>query len=288
MEFDLKNITEILKFYQAIGLDVFFDSAPNNFYSENGDEKKSAIIAVEKSESIVHGAVKNSVARVESNDVSVANSAVVEDDKIYATSAAVAQSKDIANTSGDLKTLRKKTEESSFCQLKKYAMSTVFGEGLEANPDVMIIGEAPGADEDKQGRPFVGASGKLLDKIFETIGISREKNAYITNIVKWRPPGNRTPTREECLVCMPILRRQIELIKPKIIVLAGGVAAGAVLNTTQGITSIRGRIFKYEINDKNAVKVVPIFHPSYLLRTPFSKKLAYQDVLTIENLLRQQ
>ena len=165
-------------------------------------------------------------------------------------------------------------------------MNTVFGYGITNNPDIMIIGEAPGADEDKQGLPFVGVSGQLLDKIFATIGIDRNKNSYITNILKWRPPGNRTPTHEECFICMPILIRQIELINPKLIVLAGSVAAHAVLDNADGITKIRGYVFDYKCGDK-IIKTIPMFHPSYLLRNPVSKKFAYIDVLKIRETLNQ-
>lgn len=201
---------------------------------------------------------------------------------IQATIEAEKQAQQIADESKTLEELKEKTEASTFCTLKKYAKNFVFGEGIENSPLAMIIGEAPGADEDIQGKPFVGVSGQLLTKALETIGLSRETNFYITNIIKWRPPGNRTPTREEIKICIPIIRKQIELIKPKMIILIGAVAATGLLNTTEGITKIRGQIFEY-----NGLKVIPTFHPSYLLRNPIAKKQTYIDMLKIKKIINE-
>lgn len=201
---------------------------------------------------------------------------------IQATIEAEKQAQQIADESKTLEELKEKTKASTFCTLKKYAKNFVFGEGIENSPLAMIIGEAPGADEDIQGKPFVGVSGQLLTKALETIGLSRETNFYITNIIKWRPPGNRTPTREEIKICIPIIRKQIELIKPKMIILIGAVAATGLLNTTEGITKIRGQIFEY-----NGLKVISTFHPSYLLRNPIAKKQTYIDMLKIKKIINE-
>lgn len=162
------------------------------------------------------------------------------------------------------------------CGLKKYAKHTIVGEGIIDFPTVMCIGEAPGADEDRLGRPFVGAPGQLLDKMLASIGLSRDKNVYITNVIPWRPPGNRTPTTEEVLLCKPFLVRQIELIKPKFILLLGGSPAHALTDRTDGITRLRGSWLT--VCD---IPALPTFHPSYLLRTPIKKKEAWADLLSL-------
>ena len=126
------------------------------------------------------------------------------------------------------------------CALKRTAKNTVFADGVVGSP-VMVVGEAPGADEDRLGKPFVGVSGQLMDRMFEAIGMSRERDLYITNILFWRPPGNRTPTLAEQAICLAFTRRHIELARPKVLVLAGGTAAKAVLDTTEGIMRMRGK-----------------------------------------------
>ena len=126
------------------------------------------------------------------------------------------------------------------CALKRTAKNTVFADGVAGSP-VMVVGEAPGADEDRLGKPFVGVSGQLMDRMFDAIGMSRERDLYITNILFWRPPGNRTPTLAEQAICMAFTRRHIELARPKVLVLAGGTAAKSVLDTTEGIMRLRGK-----------------------------------------------
>ena len=173
------------------------------------------------------------------------------------------------------------------CSLKKTAKSTIFGEGVD-RPDVLLIGEAPGADEDRLGRPFVGKSGILLDKIMASVGISRQTNAYITNIIPWRPPGNRNPSDIEISLCLPFLKRHIELLQPKIIVLLGGVALSAVVGKGETITRSRGLWQSYETPQTGApIPLMPIFHPAFLLRNPAQKKWVWHDVLSIAQKLKE-
>ena len=160
--------------------------------------------------------------------------------------------------------------------MKDCAINMVFGTGNE-NADILLLGEAPGAEEDKQGLPFVGQSGQLLDKVLESVGLDRTK-VYITNILPWRPPGNRTPTNDEILLFRPYVLKHIELINPKIVVCLGGTAAKALLQTTEGIMKLRGRWLT--VNGINA-KVFATFHPAYLLRSPGQKREAWRDFLTI-------
>lgn len=172
------------------------------------------------------------------------------------------------------------------CALKRTAKNTVFADGTPGAP-VMIVGEAPGADEDRLGKPFVGVSGQLMDRMMGAIGLTRDGGFYITNILFWRPPGNRTPTTTEQGMCLAFTRRHIELAKPKVLVLAGGVAVKAVLDTTEGITRLRGKWTGYTLDDGTVIPTMPTFHPAYLLRTPASKRQSWQDLLAIDKKLKE-
>ena len=166
------------------------------------------------------------------------------------------------------------------CPLKRTATNTVFTDGNPAAP-VMIIGEAPGADEDRIGRPFVGRAGQLLDRMLAAIGLDRG-GVLITNVIYWRPPGNRTPTAAEIASCLPFVFRLIALVHPKVLVLSGGTAAGALLAQSQGITRLRGRWFDLAVPGLDRpVPTLPMFHPSFLLRTPERKREAWRDLLSL-------
>jgi len=169
------------------------------------------------------------------------------------------------------------------CALKYTATNLVFGDG---NPQarVMLIGEAPGADEDRQGLPFVGQSGQLLDKMLATIGLTRE-NFYITNIIPWRPPGNRQPTPAEAEACMPFVQRHIDLISPDFLILVGGTAAKTLLGARDGIMRLRGNWKDYTSEAGKTMKVMAIFHPAYLLRSPGQKREVWQDLIKIKHSL---
>ncbi len=170
------------------------------------------------------------------------------------------------------------------CALKSTATQLVFADG---NPEakVMFIGEAPGADEDRIGRPFVGQAGRLLDKMLGSIGLDRDK-AYITNLLVWRPPGNRTPTPQEVALLLPFLERHIELVDPELVVLLGGTAAQAVLAKSEGITKLRGKWFDYATPGLvRPVHALATFHPAYLLRQPAQKREAWRDLLMLRRKL---
>jgi uracil-DNA glycosylase len=160
--------------------------------------------------------------------------------------------------------------------LKKTASGLVFADGVPTS-NIMFIGEAPGQEEDKQGKPFVGASGQLLDKMLAAIGLSRAHNCYITNIIPYRPPQNRTPSDSEIALFLPFVREHIRLIAPDLVVALGGVAAKALLGTEQGISRLRGTW-----HEVDSIPLYCTFHPSYLLRSPSQKKLAWQDMLSIK------
>jgi uracil-DNA glycosylase len=166
------------------------------------------------------------------------------------------------------------------CALKQTATNTVIADGNPAAP-VMIIGEAPGADEDRIGRPFVGRAGQLLDRMLAAIGLDRE-GVLITNVIYWRPPGNRTPTTDEIAACVPFVLRHVALVRPKVLVLAGGTAARALLPPGPGITRLRGRWFDLAVPGLDQpVPTLPMFHPSFLLRAPERKREAWRDLLAL-------
>lgn len=187
-----------------------------------------------------------------------------------------------ATTLDDLKDALLKFEG---CALKHTALNTVFGAG---NPKarVMLIGEAPGADEDRQGFPFVGQSGQLLDKALAAIGLTRKDNFYITNIIPWRPPGNRQPTPQETAACLPFVKRHIELVDPDFLILVGGTSAKALLGGSQGIIRLRGAWRDYTLDSGKSLKVIAIFHPAYLLRSPGQKREFWADLIKIKHSLQ--
>lgn len=191
---------------------------------------------------------------------------------------AVSTARRIASGCATVEELRAALTEFDQCPLKATATNLVFADG---NPDsgLMLIGEAPGADEDRQGLPFVGVSGKLLDRMLGAIGRDRT-SAYISNILFWRPPGNRKPTTLETEMCLPFVERHIELVQPKALVLLGGSAATTILETATGITRLRGKWQTYTKNGLN-LPVLPTYHPAYLLRQPALKRDAWRDFLSL-------
>ncbi len=181
-----------------------------------------------------------------------------------------------------LKELRAALDAFEGCALKATAKQLVFADG---NPKakVMFVGEAPGRDEDIEGLPFVGRSGKLLDRMLAAIGLDRT-GVYIANIIPWRPPGNRTPTPQESQICLPFIQRQIELVNPDILVCLGGPSAQTLLGIRDGITKTRGRWFTYDTGTRE-IRAMPTFHPAFLLRSPLQKRLAWRDFLAIKKAL---
>ncbi len=190
----------------------------------------------------------------------------------------------LAAAAQNLDELRQALEDFEGCALKATATNLVFADG---NPDahIMLVGEAPGADEDRQGVPFVGVSGQLLDRMLAAIGLDRG-SAYITNMLFWRPPGNRNPTAAEIASCLPFVERHIELVDPEILVLVGGTAAKTMLGQSQGIMKLRGRWFNFETGRMTRpIPALAIFHPAYLLRSPAQKRSAWRDMLMIKQKL---
>lgn len=209
--------------------------------------------------------------------------------------AARAEAEKLAKSATTLDELRAALQGFDGLAVKKTATQMVFADGNPAAP-VMLIGEAPGADEDRMGKPFVGASGQLLDKIFACIGLSRAaedaKDAvYISNILNWRPPGNRTPSPAEVDIALPFIERHIALVQPKILIFCGAVAAKGLLGRTEGISKLRGSFHDYTPLTADmgggTIPVICTYHPSYLLRTPSQKKAVWADMLMLQEKLRE-
>jgi len=198
---------------------------------------------------------------------------------------AVADARERARAAASLGELREMLEAFDGCNLKVTAKTTVFGDGPET-ADLMLIGEAPGRDEDLAGVPFVGRSGQLLNRMLSAIGLERE-NVRVTNAVPWRPPGNRPPTPVETRICLPFIERQIELVAPKLLVCLGSPSAKAILGSQEGILRIRGKwtTYSFGLEESATIPAMAILHPAYLLRQPAQKRLAWRDLLALKTRL---
>jgi len=196
--------------------------------------------------------------------------------------AAAMAAREAAGRAASLDELRAILDGFNGCALKGTAKQLVFADG---NPQarVMFVGEAPGREEDIEGLPFVGRSGQLLDRMMAAIGLDRA-GAYIANVIPWRPPGNRTPTPQETAICLPFIRRQIELCDPDVLVCLGNPSAQALLGVKEGIMKTRGRWFAYRTGTRE-IRAIATFHPAYLLRQPLQKRLAWRDFLAIKQAL---
>lgn len=256
-----------LKLYQNAGMKYFYHDRPQNRMEENKD----------LNEFTENQLTKNNNSGISNNKVHKNSSPLVQNqvNDLYK------KSRLAADKVNNLEELKSAVKNSNLLAIQKTAINTVFADG---NPDseIMLIGEAPGANEDKQGIPFCGQSGKLLDNILLAVNLDREK-AYISNTVFWRPPGNRRPTPEEINICKPFVEKHVALINPKLIILVGSTAVESLLNLKAPVTSLRKRYFEYNncYLDK-PIKTSVIFHPSYLLRQPQQKKVMWFDILKIK------
>ncbi|WP_291866106.1 uracil-DNA glycosylase [Bradyrhizobium sp.] len=198
--------------------------------------------------------------------------------------AAILSAREAARTAPSLEALRALLESFDGCALKSTATRLVFADG---NPGarIMFVGEAPGREEDIEGLPFVGRSGKLLDRMIAAIGLDRT-TAYIANVIPWRPPGNRTPTPQETQICLPFIQRQIELVDPDVLVTLGNPSTQTLLSTREGIMKTRGRWFDYDTGTRT-IRAIATFHPAYLLRSPSYKRMAWLDLRAIAKALEQ-
>src|SRR3984893_12388150 len=255
----VEGLAAMLRWYAEMGVDIAVDDVPHDRYAES---RGSVCLRAEmRSLSAAPPETIETSHRVESATALPAE--------------AIEAARDSAAAAPDLADLREKLSRFEGCGLKATATRLVFGDG-NPNAEIMFIGEAPGADEDREGVPFVGRAGQLLDKMLAAIGLGRGK-VYIANVVPWRPPGNPPPTPLETAACLPFTRRQIELVNPKILVCLGAASAQTLLGGKEGIMRMRGRWFTYAVGGKE-IQAIAMLHPAYLLRQPAQKKLAWQDL----------
>src|ERR1700692_3195616 len=198
---------------------------------------------------------------------------------------AILSAREAARTAPTLEALRALLENFDGCALKSTATRLVFSDGNQ-QARIMFVGEAPGREEDLEGLPFVGRSGKLLDRMMAAIGLDRT-SAYIANVIPWRPPGNRTPTPQETQICLPFIQRQIELVHRDVLVTLCNPSPQSLLSTREGMMKTRGRWFDYDTGTR-VIRALATFHPAYLLRSPSYKRLSWQDLRSIAKALEQK
>ncbi len=265
---DAKHAAETLRWWIRAGVNDALDDAPHDRFAESAaaDER-----------------VAPAVAREPSPTASGTGSAARESLGGKPPEAAEIAARTLAEGATDLETLRAVMADFDGCPLKRTATQLVFADGVPG-ARVMLVGEAPGGDEDRIGRPFVGRAGQLLDRMLGAIGLDR-RSVYIANVVPWRPPGNRTPTPQETQACLPFIRRQIDLADPEVLVCLGGSAVQTLLGVQGGITRVRGSWFDYQRESGRPIRALAMFHPAYLLRQPAQKRLAWADMRALANAL---
>ena len=270
---------ELLAFYQEAGVDALVGEAPIDRFANDG---ASAAPSAEVAGTEPRGESRPSAAprMVSARDLDLKGRPSAASPP--SPDAAVMAARQAAKSAASLEELRAILDRFEGCALRTTATRLVFADG---NPQarVMFVGEAPGRDEDLEGLPFVGRSGKLLDRMMAAIGLDRSR-VYIANIVPWRPPGNRTPTPQESAICLPFTLRQIELADPDVLVCMGGPSAQTLLNVKDGILKARGRWFAYQTGTRD-IRAIATLHPAYLLRQPLQKRLAWRDFLAIKKAL---
>ena len=256
-----EGLTGLLRWYAEMGVDIAVDDAPHDRFAES----RASICRAEM----------GSLPAAPPETIEISRRVMREPGTALPPETIAASAWEQAAAAQSLDDLRERLSRFEGCGLKATATRLVFGDG-NPSADVMFVGEAPGADEDREGVPFVGRAGQLLDKMLASIGLDRGK-VYIANVVPWRPPGNRTPTPLETSACLPFTRRQIELVDPKILVCLGGASAQTLLGGKEGVMRMRGRWFAY-LAGNTEIRALAMLHPAFLLRQPAQKKLAWQDL----------
>ncbi|MCY6381490.1 uracil-DNA glycosylase [Hoeflea prorocentri] len=268
------ELATLLHFYGEAGVDcTLADEAINRFTEITKPRPSAPVEASPQPEKQAAGQSRQSPAAPARQPVE----ATVPDEAV------ITDARETARKAETIEALKDALASFNGCNLRFGARSTVFADGNPQAP-VMFIGEAPGRDEDRQGLPFVGRAGQLLDRMLKAIDLDRT-GCYITNMIPWRPPGNRTPTPLEIELCRPFIERHVELVAPKVVVLMGNVSTKALLGTTRGILSMRGTWSQYHPNSDTGIPALPTLHPAYLLRNPAQKRLSWQDFLSVRDRL---
>jgi len=257
----------LLEWYRAMGVDETLAETPQDWFARE--------LQADVSPAPLSG---TSAPEIKRKPLERAKAPSPQPPPKFETSAGIMNARELAKSAATLDELRALLETFEGCGLKKTASRLCLSRGSQT-ARLMLIGEAPGRDEDIQGEPFVGRAGQLLDRMLAAINLT-EADVYITNLVFWRPPGNRTPTPEEVQVCQPFVERQIELLSPKILVFLGNAAAKQLTGATEGVMKLRGKWLNY-----SGIRAMAIYHPAYLLRTPIAKRLAWRDLLAIRDAL---
>ncbi len=288
----MQDLRKTLEFYQDLGINEILNEKPINRLNNNSKILDITQVKQEKiaTTSQVNNVITNNFSNMtQSQAISrlaqkQANNNSPKEIKSIAD--IVKKVEDIVEKIDNLEELEKSVRDFDGCNLKRMATNTVFSDG---NPksEILIIGEAPGNEEDLQGIPFCGDSGKLLNQMFLAIGKKRE-DLYITNTLFWRPPGNRKPTGDELAMCKPFVEKHIELIAPKLIILMGATAMTGMLKIQDPISQVRGKFLDYQNKFlKEPIKIITLFHPSYLMRQPNKKRVAWQDLIAINNFFKE-
>ncbi len=284
------NIVDALQFYFESDLCEVISEKPQNHFLEKDSQQKKLDINSTKTTVASnfikpHFSINEALSTLAKKSQSSPAAEEAFDKKFKSLNEIVELARKAAKAAKTLKDLRLAIENFDGCNLKKMATNTVFCDG-NPNSKVMVIGEAPGNHEDLQGIPFCGDSGKVLDDMFRAINMTRAESFYISNVIFWRPPGNRRPTEEELAICRPFVERHIELINPEVLVLVGSTSMTAILGIKDPVTQIRGRFMDFAPSFlPRKIKTFTIFHPSYLMRQPAKKKVAWQDMLALEEFL---
>ncbi|QPC94007.1 uracil-DNA glycosylase [Mesorhizobium sp. INR15] len=277
------DLADLLAFYASVGVDDALEDEPVNRFAEAAQRPVERATATpparESTQQPPSTPPRPDMSRLPDAPPARAPAATAVPDEAQA-----ALARQLAATASTLDELRQHMAAFDGCNLKSTAKNLVFADG-NPNAAVMLVGEAPGRDEDIEGLPFVGRSGRLLDRMLAAIGLDRT-SVYIANVIPWRPPGNRTPTPHETEICRPFIERQIELVNPKVLINLGGPSAKTLLNTTEGILRLRGNWRAHTTASGIAIPAMPTLHPAYLLRTPAHKKLAWRDFLEVKTKLR--
>lgn len=261
-----RELIALLDFYAASGVDLALDETVHNRFEEGRSTQ-----AAEPRRHQDGPQARSEKPSTQSPPANRSTSPMPVDEAVMAARMIAAEAK-------TLEELRQVVERFDGCSLRQSARHLVFADG-PADARLMLIGEAPGREEDRLGKPFVGRSGQLLDKMLAAIELDREA-VYITNTLPWRPPGNRTPSPIEQEICAPFIKRQIELVAPDILVFLGAAAAKMLTGRSEGILKLRGRWLDYQVSE-TAIPALATLHPAYLLRQPIQKRLAWQDFMLI-------
>jgi DNA polymerase len=312
------NLSDVLEFYQQNELNEIFSNEPNNKLkiddkplivinkkSKENPRETNLISKQDVQKEKLPDPAKNQESTIISNvkNISSTSQALAElakknqinfmenkmpniDEKFLSLNQIVENARLQANKAKNIAELKEIVENFDGCNLKKMATNTVFADG-NPNSKIMVIGEAPGNHEDLSGVPFCGDSGEMLTAMFSGINLIREKDYYITNVIFWRPPGNRRPTNEELAICRPFIERHLQLFNPKVIILVGATAMNAIIDTSEAISKIRGQFLDFSPPFlENKTKIFTIFHPSFLMRQPAKKRLAWLDMINLQKFIK--